>query len=468
MYAFIPKISMLRLSGSINRYPARMSCLGFAVAIVVGSLWLLSPGIIAADRPRLSPVDAVFMSTSALCVTGLSVRSLESDYTLYGQCVMLVLIQVGGLGIMTLTTFIMIMSGIRGGMRQSLLVTSTLYGGWSGNVRSILLRILTLTLLLESVGAAMLFARLLSYMEPVAALKHAVFLSVSAFNNAGFALTDDSLIGYQNDGWVLTSIASLIVLGGLGYPVLFDLYDSVRRNGGRFWDDLHIHSKIMLIGTSILLGVGGLAIFLLELPNDAFDDDGLGGRFAVAAFQSVTTRTAGFNSVDLTRFGNATLFVMMGLMFIGAGPCSTAGGVKVSTVYMLVMHAWSRFRGRQTVSCFRRTIPQKSIDQAMAILVLSLAVAIMACIVILSTEQIRTYSGASKSDFLPNIFHVVSALATVGLAVSDISQLQPLSKCGLIALMYMGRLGPVSFFAALSNLPAKKSFQYAPEEPITG
>lgn len=461
---------MLRLAGPLNRYPARVTSAGFAVLILIGTAALLSPGVIQEAKRPLSVIDSLFMTTSAVCVTGLSVRSLASDFTAYGQFLILLMVQIGGLGIMTLTTFVLLASGVRGGLRHHLLISATVAGETRLEVWTILTRVFLATLLTEAIGCVVLFLRFSSLPEMgfAAAAWNAVFLAVSAYCNAGFALDDRSLIPYQNDPFILGTISALIVTGGIGYPVLFDLGAAFRRSRWRFWDDLHMHSKMMLLGSAALL-VGGFAtILLLEWNNDAFVGEPVGGRLAIAAFQSVTTRTAGFNSVDLTRLGNATILVIMMLMFVGGGACSTAGGVKVTTMYMLLAHAYSRFRGRQNVSVFRRTIPQVAIDRAMATLVLSVAIAVFACVLLLSTEQLDHSHRPERLEFLQTIFHVVSALGTVGLAISDTGALTAGSKLGLVILMFVGRLGPISFFSALATLPAKGGLQYAPEEPITG
>ncbi len=459
---------MLKLAGPLNRYPARVTSLGFAVLILVGTGLLYGPWTSANAEKPLTLLDAFFMATSGVCVTGLSVRSLANEFTVVGQIIMLLLIQIGGLGIMTLTTFVLLASGTRGGLRHHLVITSTIAGQSRSDLRKVLRSVFLLTMFSEFIGFVILFFRFLFEMPFLTAFWNALFLSVSAFCNAGFALDDRSLIAFQRDPTVIITIASLIIVGGIGYPVLFDVAANLKRSKRVDWVNLHLHSKLTILGTVLLLVGGFLSILGLEWNNPSFEGESTWFRIITAAFQSVTCRTAGFNSVDLTRFGNGTLIVMMLLMLIGAGPCSTAGGMKVTTFLMLVVHAMNRFRGRQNVTMFRRTIPQIAIDRAMATTMLFFSVGAVASIALLSLEQIGQTRETQRFQFLQIVFEVVSAMGTVGLSINDTYNMTTASKLVLVALMFVGRLGPISFFSALANSPGKAGLQYASEEPITG
>ena len=459
---------MIKLAGPLNRYPARVTSIGFAVLVVVGTLALATPWASADPNHPLGWLDSLFMSTSAVCVTGLSVRSLASDFSFAGQIIMLVLIQIGGLGIMTLTTFVLLASGSRGHLRHHLVISTTLAGQNKSDLRVVLRRVFAATAFTELVGFACLYSRLCWTMEFPKAVWNSIFLSVSAFCNAGFALDDQSLIAYQNDPVIITTISFLIIVGGIGYPVLFDLAKTLTSSKTRFWEYLHIHSKLTIIGTLLLLLGGFLSILLLEWNNPVYESKPQVDKFMIAAFQSVTCRTAGFNSVDLTKLGNATLIVMMILMLIGGGPCSTAGGMKVPTFFMLIVHAVFRFRGRHWVTIFRRTIPQMAIDRAMATAILFVSLATIAGVVLLSCEQIDHTRQMQRFEFVQLIFEAASALGTVGLSIGQTANLTTISKFVVIGLMFLGRLGPISFFSALSNSPHRKEIQYASEEPIIG
>jgi trk system potassium uptake protein len=460
---------MLKIAGSLNRYPARVTAIGFALLIVAGTLLLKLPGVIQSDRPSMTFVDALFMCTSAVCVTGLSVRSLVDDFTIFGQFLMLLLIQTGGLGIMTLTTFVLLATGARGGMRQHLLISSTLTGQSKADIKLLLKRVIVFTFITEACGMVILFIRFLfTDMSFGWALWNAIFLPISSFCNAGFALDNYSLIPFQSDFLVLGTTAALIIIGGLGYPVFFDIASCYKKNRKNWWIDLHIHSKIMLLGTTVLITCGFLSILALEWDNPLTSNMTTYERVLSALFQSITCRTAGFNSVNLLEYGNATLIVMMLLMFIGAGPCSTAGGVKVSTIAMIFGKATSRFRSREHVSAFRRTIPDFAIDRAVTTVMLYVTVALVGSIAILAFEDFGSAEINERDEFLKNVFEVISALGTVGLSITNTAEFLPPSKIVLVMLMFVGRIGPIAFFSALSTSPKKAALTYASEEPLTG
>jgi trk system potassium uptake protein TrkH len=301
----------------------------------------------------------------------------------------------------------------------------------------------------------------------MAAMWNAIFLSVSAFCNAGFALNDSNLIPYRDD-WVVSSVIMfLIVSGGFGFPVMIDLTRTISKGWPNAWYDLHLHSKLMIMAsaTAILLG----AIFTLALEWDGVLESLPAERKILPAiFHSVSCRTAGFNSVDINAMRDATLFLSIVLMVIGAGPCSTGGGVKISTVALLVMQAYSRFRGRSHINLFRRTIPEESIDRALASIMFYLLVASLAFIVILVVEENHALAEGSPWQFNDIMFEVASALGTVGLSTGITTAFSTTGKFILILLMFMGRLGPITVFAALALSRSKHTIEYAREEPLLG
>jgi len=461
---------MPKMASSLARYPARVTSLWFAGVIVLGSIALWLPMSSKSLERPISFLDACFTATSALCVTGLSVRSTAHDFTHVGQAVILLLIQLGGLGIMTLTTFILTQVGGRGGLRSRLVIAETLGAGDDADVRSILKRVFFATALLEGVGIFFLWLRFLFQYPWLTALWHAVFHGVSAFCNAGFALHDDNLIQYQHDPAVNLIVCSLIILGGIGFPVILDVYNRFSWSRPFDWPELHIHSKVTLIGTVVLITFGFVLLLAMEWDN-ALATMPWYGKVQVAMFQSVTCRTAGFNTVDLNDLTNASLFLMILLMAIGGGPCSTAGGIKVSTVALLVMQAYRRFQGRACMSFFRRTIPQAAVDRAMASTMTFLAVAIVACTVLMVVEQSgksHRNLGGYSDPALEIIFEVISALGTVGLSTGITANLSELGKWSIIALMFMGRLGPISVISALSRSVREPKVEFANEEPLVG
>ncbi|MCA9218760.1 MAG: potassium transporter TrkH [Planctomycetales bacterium] len=466
---------MPKVAGSLVKYPARVSFFWYLGLIVAGTLLLRQPLSRGNPVQPISWLDAAFTSTSAACVTGLAVRSTPNDFSLFGQIVILVLIQLGGIGIMTVTTFVVFHLGARARLRHRAILTQTLGADEQADLNWILRNVLLITFLFEGIGFALLaFRNLFEMPRDVSlavgiadALWHALFHSVSAFCNAGFALHDDSLTRYQGDFYVNGVISVLIIAGGIGFPVILDVKHKWQSGSDDWWHDLHIHSKTMLIGTAALL-VGGAVVFTILEWDGVLRDLPWHRRVLVPVFHSVSCRTAGFNTIELARLTNASLFVSILLMAIGAGACSTGGGIKVSTVMLLVYQAWSRFRGYERVHVFGRTIPRPAIDRATATVMLFSVAAVIALTLLLMIEQSSVSHLDTKGVFLEAIFEVASALGTVGLSTGLTTQLTNLGRVIIIVLMFLGRLGPISVFAALSRNDQEDPVQYAKEEPLVG
>jgi len=458
---------MPKLAGSVVKYPARASFVWYFGLIAVGALLLSHPLCRGSGAATISYLDAVFTSTSASCVTGLVVRSTEHDFSWLGQLVILLLIQLGGIGIMTVTTFVMFHLGGRVSLRHRAVLSETLGADARTDLRWILRNVIAFTFLFEGAGFLVLLGRNLLDHPPVTAAWQALFHCVSAFCNAGFALHDDSLVRYQGDPVVNLTICILVVTGGIGFPVILDLW---RNRHGRWrerWDRLHLHSKLMLSGTAVLLVLGTCAFLVLE------SDGVLHGmpywkRPLVALFFSVTCRTAGFNTVEMASLTNAALFISILLMAIGAGPCSTAGGFKVSTVAVLTLRAWSTFLGRENVSLARRAIPRETVERATATAMLFSVIAVLALTSLLVIEQSRMPHPESEGSFLDASFEVISALGTVGLSTGMTAELSDWGRVIVILLMFIGRLGPISVFIALSRSERKTPLVYPAEEPLIG
>ncbi len=409
-------------------------------------------------------MDALFTATSALCVTGLSVRSTPHDFSTLGQCVILVLVQLGGVGIMTITSLILSQFSQQSGLREQTVVFETLGGSKRSDFRSIIRRVLILTFVLELLGALCMLPTFWSRHPLPTAVYHSVFYSVSAFCNAGFALDDNSLMEFRGDVRINLTIMSLIIFGGLGYPVLTDLVRCIRNYTWRFWPELTLHSKIMLIGSTSLIFGGAVIFYALEI-NGVLRDLPLHEQILAPLFHSVSCRTAGFNTLNIGDLSIASLFISIALMIVGAGACSTGGGVKVSTAALLFLHAWSRFQNQKYIQLFRRTIPITAVDRAMASAMLFLVIAAAALTVILVVEQTGKKSGDVFIDFM---FEVASALGTVGLSTGLTPELSSSGRLVLIVLMFLGRLGPISVFAALSRERRAPSVRFASEEPLVG
>jgi trk system potassium uptake protein TrkH len=368
---------------------------------------------------------------------------------------------------MTVTTFVTFQLGGRQSLRHRMILSDTLGAGEAPDLRSVLRRILRLTLVVESAGVVILTIRFLFDFSPGEALWHAVFHTISAFNNAGFGLHDDSLTKYQGDWIVNLTVIALIVIGGIGYPVILDLMRHRQQPWREIWERITLHSKVMLVGTALLITVGTAAALALEW-NGVLAALPWYNRPLAALFHSVSTRTAGFNTVDLASMNNATLFITILLMMIGAGPGSTGGGFKVSTFMLLGARAWSSFRGFSRVNLFRRTVPHEAINRAVATALIFSIIAAAALVALLVVEQSHVSHRQSSGLFLDAAFEVVSALATVGLSTGITGQLTSLGQMVIIALMFIGRLGPITVFAALARAQREHKVEYVHDAPLFG
>ncbi len=458
---------MVQLAGSVTRYPARASVAWYFGMIAAGTLLLSRPFARHADSAPISWIDALFTATSATCVTGLTVRSTEHDFSRPGQLVILLLIQLGGIGIMTVTTYFMFTVRQRQSLRARAVVAETLGADGRTDLGVILKGVLWTTLIIQGIGFVLLLGHGLMEYSPGIAAWHALFHTVSAFCNAGFALHDDSLVRYQADLVVNAVIGSLIVLGGLGFPVILDIRRHWQKRWWDLWMDLHLHSKLMLIGTAAFLVLGTVSFLVLEWDGILLEMP-YWQRPLVAMFHSITCRTAGFNTVDVARLTNATLFISILLMIVGAGPGSTAGGFKVSTVMVLVLTSISTMRGYTRINVFRRSIPMPVVERAMTTALLFAVVAVIALTSMLVIEQSTLPHPKSQGLFLDAAFEVTSALGTVGLSTGMTPSLSTLGRLVLILLMFLGRLGPISAFIALSRAERSVPYEYPAEEPLIG
>jgi trk system potassium uptake protein TrkH len=460
---------MPRLAGSLVKYPARVSLAWYLGLIALGALLLLHPLCRMQDKAPIEPLEAIFTATSATCVTGLTVRSTGFDFSPIGQIVILGLIQIGGIGIMTVTTLLTFQIRGRAGLRERQIVAETLGAENERDLRPLVRQVIVWSVSIEAVGFVILAIRNLfdSDLSLGDALWHALFHSVSAFCNAGFGLFDDNLMRYQGDFVVNFTIGTLIILGGIGFPVMAD----VRRNWHGEWNDrwkrLLVHSKVMLIGTAFLILAGMLTFLVIEwrgvLENRPWWEKGL-----ISFFSSVTCRTAGFNTVEIGSLTNATLFTMIMLMLIGAGPCSTGGGFKVSTFMTLVLNAWSMFRGDARINIFRRTIAPQMVSKAIATMLIFFVVVTVALTLMLAMEHRQLPHNQSQGLFLEVFFEVASALGTVGLSTGLTPTLGTGGRIVIAVLMFLGRLGPISVLLAISHSQREQSIEFPYESPLIG
>lgn len=458
---------MVKVIGPLKQYPARVSAIWYMGTIFVGAILLLLPISRHPDREPISLLDAAFTSTSAVCVTGLGVRSTGDDFSWFGQCVILLLMQIGGIGIMTFTTSITFWLSGHQSLRGRVVLANSLGAESEPDLSWILRRVIFYTICVEGLGFILLTLRFLFDHSVDTAIWHALFHSISAYCNAGFSLYGDSMVRYQADWIVNLTVVMLIVVGGIGFPVMLDVTRNWKGVWWDRWDQLMLHSKLVLTGTISMIVIGTTAILMLEWSNTLAAMP-VPGKVLAALFHSVTCRTAGFNSVDVMSLTNATLFVSIILMGIGAAPCSTAGGVKITTISVLLLRGLATLRGRQRILIWRRTVPRVVSDRSITTVILFATVAAVALTVLLLVEQSVEEHARSRGLFLDATFEVISALATVGLSTGMTPHLSVPGQIVIIILMFTGRIGPISLFAALSRSEQAAPFEYAEEEPLIG
>ncbi len=443
--------------------PARLPVMGFGLLIVVGTLLLLTP---AATRGGIGFVDALFTATSAACVTGLAVVDTGTAFTRFGQVVILSLIQAGGLGIMTLSTLFLLVSGRRLSMVGRVVIKDTFTHSHDRDPTIILRDVILLALTIEAVGTVALFAAFYPDYPAGEAAYIALFHSVSAFCNAGFSLFPDSLVRYRGSLVVNLTVCGLIVAGGLGFLVLSEIIHRLRSRR-RFWSRMSLHSKLVISATLCLLAAGAGLVLALEWGNTLA---GLSTkeRFLAAFFQSVTTRTAGFNTLPLADMANVTLFIFILLMFIGAGPGSCGGGVKVTTAATLFFLGLSRYRHQSAPQAFSRTLAETSLGKAVSLVLTSLFVIMLGTGLLLMTELGGLSHMASRGRFLEILFEMVSAFATVGLSMGATDTLSTAGRLIITAAMFIGRLGPLVIAVALTLDREPDRFHYATDRVMIG
>ena len=445
--------------------PTQLLVLSFSSIIFVGTILLLLPQATVGDS--LSLVDALFTATSATCVTGLIVVDTGTKFTPFGQGVILTLIQIGGLGIMTFSTFFLFLFGKRISFREREIVSETLIPAPMRDIASLLKRVFKVTLILEGIGFLLLIYPLSRTLPLKKALYHALFHSVSAFCNAGFCLYKTSFIEFQGDILVNLTLISLIILGGVGFIVLIDLgnFFGNRRKGNPY--SFTFHTKVVLTATAILILIGSTGFFLLEAKNSLRASSPV-EKVLISLFQSVTPRTTGFNTVDIGHLTNSTLFLLIILMFIGASPGSCGGGIKVSTFAVLIALAIAKLRGREEVHLFYRRIPPQVISKAVAIVFTSITVIILVTLILQVTELGYLPHPESKGAFLETFFEVVSAFGTVGLSTGITPKLSTLGRILITIVMFVGRLGPLTVALAVAQQKPRGRFKYVTEEIMVG
>ncbi|XAS67369.1 potassium transporter TrkG [Micrococcaceae bacterium Sec5.7] len=438
------------------RHPAQVIVLGFAAAVAAGTALLMLPAA-KQGSGGATLLEALFTATSSVCVTGLITVDTPVFWSGFGHVVILMLIQIGGFGVMSFGTLLGVLTARRLGLRSRISAAAETKATGFGDVRQVLLGVLSISLAVEAVLALILMVRFMAgYGYPAGkALWEGVFHSVSSFNNAGFALYSDNLMGFVGDPWVCLPIAAAVIIGGLGFPVLFELRRQYRRPV--HWS---MNTKLVLVGSALLLVSGTVFLTAVEWSNPAT----LGGlkpgeRVLAGFFQSVITRTAGFNSIDIGKMDPVSWMGMDILMFIGGGPAGTAGGLKITTFAVLFFILSTEVRGGTAVNIFGKRLSRAVHRQAITVVLLAIA------LVVGSTMFLMLITDFGQERLL---FEVISAFATVGLSTGITAGLPPAGQIVLILLMFIGRLGPVTLGAALALRQRPVLYEYPKERPLIG
>ncbi len=425
---------MNKILDFLNRITPEYLLLGtFAILIVTGTLLLMTPDF---TTHGITAINALFTSTSAACVTGLIVVDTPHAFTFWGQLVILMLIQIGGLGVMTLTTFFAVLSGRRITLRDRIIVASTLNVNRYGGIIRLLVAVVRYTFLIESAGAMILFFKFYQYFphRPWYALWQSIFHSVSAFCNAGFSLFSNNLENFTNDPLINITIMALIVLGGLGFVVLSEIDFNNRPR----WKKFSLTTKVVLSTTAFLI-VSGFAILMAVNYSYLHTKMGVGTIAWISLFQAVTPRTAGFDTYPISHLPVASQLVIIVLMFIGGSPGSTAGGIKTTTFATILLRTVGFFRGKDEFGFLGKRISHSSFRKSVSVFFLSLFTILSGLFMLTLTDP--------NMAFKSLLFEVFSAFGTVGLDLGVSSSLSSAGKFIIVLMMYVGRMGIVTVFA---------------------
>jgi trk system potassium uptake protein TrkH len=454
-YFILQYILFRAFEGKLYRWltgnPPVTLMLSFLLVIIFGTILLMLP--VSSKLNTVTPfMDALFTATSATCVTGLVVVDTGTHFSFFGQMVLLMLIQIGGLGIMTISTVFAIILGQRINLKLENIMYQVVGGSYAVNVFQLLKSIVLVTLVIESVGTLLLFARFAQDFQPMEALFLSLFHAVSAFCNAGFSPLGNNLVSYVDSLAVNLVITALIIAGGLGFSVIIDLqHHALKKDRAR---KLNLHTKIVLVTTAFLL-VLGFTVFYLAEYNGAMRGFSIHRRILSSWFQSVTLRTAGFNTIDLSQIGKASVLISIVLMFIGASPGSTGGGIKTTSFAVLTLSVISLLKGKRHISVFKRRIHEYNFREATGLIMLSITIILVVLFFLMLVEP---------HAFDKLLFEAVSAFGTVGLTLGITPQLTVIGKLLITILTYVGRIGPLTMIYAFSTRAKQININYAEEK----
>ncbi len=459
LLSLINKELIIKLFDILSHSPAIATISSFSFVIIVGAMLLTLPASLVAIE-KVSFIDGLFISTSATCVTGLSTVDIGKYYTTFGQIIILLLIQTGGIGIVTLALSIPILTNNQTTFTSAMTIKDITGARSIREVLGITKAIIISTLTIELIGSILLFISDDSTESISFRIFSSIFHSISAFCNAGFSLFSNNLESYKNNFPYIVTTMILIIIGGLGYPVILSLYTFIKdRLILRRRYQLSFHSKIVLSTTGFLIVAGTILFFILEW-NSSLGSMTISQKLINALFQSITPRTAGFNTVDFSLLNYSTIVIIIILMYIGASPSSTGGGIKTTTFATLFFSLRALIRNREDVEAFKRTIPIASIYRALNVAFISLAI-ICTSIFFLSLSE-------KGQDFIKIIFEVFSAFGTVGLSLGITSQLSSIGKLIITITMFIGRVGPLTIAIIFATNKVSGRYKYPEDYIIIG
>ncbi|MRH41835.1 Ktr system potassium transporter B [Aquibacillus halophilus] len=430
--------------------PPHLLAVSMLTVIVIGTLFLKLP---YASETYVSWIDALFTATSATTVTGLSVLDTQHDFTMFGQTIIMLLIQFGGIGLMTFAIFTLLIMGRKITLRQRVYLSSSFSQETSGGVVKLVKSLVCFVFIVETIAFVILSIRWVPIFGWKDGLFYSLFHAISAFNNAGFSTWSNNLIGFVADPIVNITITTLFIIGGLGFTVVTDLISNKR------WKKLMLHTKLMITGTLVINIISMFVIFLLEYNNpDTLGSLSMNSKLIASYFQGVSPRTAGFNTINIGSMEDATLLYTMLLMFIGAGTASTASGIKLTTVIVVLLSTIAFLNSKSEPVIFKRTIKREVIIRSLAIIIISLSIVFLFLFFLSITED---------ASFMEVMFETVSAFGTVGLSMGITPDLTSVGKILLIFLMFIGRLGPLTFAFLLAK-PHSTKVRYPSDQVFTG
>ncbi|MBK8944513.1 MAG: hypothetical protein IPM32_04495 [Ignavibacteriae bacterium] len=442
--------------------PQAFLVFSFIAVMLIGAILLMQPFSLRGQD--ISFIDSLFTSTSATCVTGLTVVDTATKFSLIGKIILLALMQLGGIGVMSFSVlFLFFLKGKFGiGSREIIQETISFFN--TRDLKSLLKSVFIYTIVIESIGAILLTVRFNFYMPFYDALFAGIFHSISAFCNAGFSNFATNLVEYQSDYFINIVISVLIFLGGIGFIVLYELKNSIGKKHGL--RKLSLHTKVVLQVSLFLILIGGILIFIFD-HNVALKEMDLKTQIMTSIFHSVTSRTAGFNTIDIYNFSMPSIFAIITLMFIGASPASTGGGVKTTTVAVIIAFIRSRVKDSRNVNLKFTSLPFQVISKTVIILAFAITIIVISSFVLTITEMENIPFNSNSDEFMQLFFETVSAFGTVGLSTGITASLSIYGKLVLIILMFAGRVGPLTI-ASLVGSKEVVDIRYAEDNILVG